>query len=462
MTWQNPKLNWIATDCFNASDYNRIVGNLLHIKGLMDELFPDFGITTMDANKGYESMFYASDMNAIESNVELFNKYSYELEIGNKKTYKINGNTPAFDEFNRIENASLVLYTRLTEQIADNTAPIITISSTHGDWATTVTYVISGNVQENGNGISETRLYYSENGIDKEKVLTLDSNGDFETQIRLTPGTNKFIVRSRDIDDNPSFEVFYKYCDVTAPKVTITSSTANIVRSTYTLTGRVTDTESGVDGITINNVPVTVAADGTFTKSFSNLVSGANTYTIVATDNVGNISLTNVSITRINDVNNENSNWTKTKATTSGNRTYYQVMSNGSYTNVQLRAYNSGSSWDTASISGSISVYLPKGLRSARIPIGWYGSSSNGTGSVSAKIVDGTTGDILFSGSAASPNSSSTIANLTFTEEQAMHDILLTVKGNAWGREYQGAGASFGLGVTWSGFTRNWTFEYYD
>lgn len=461
MAWITPKTNWLPTDYFNASDYNRIVGNILHLKSLVDEIFPDFDIGEMETTKTYASMFYANEMNAIEDNLELINLYTYELGIGDKQTYRSNNATPLFSEFNRIESATLRLYNRITAQIEDNTAPTITITSDYGDWATSEYYTVQGNVQPNGNGISDVYIYYTEYGKDKKIQLQLGQSGEFELLIRLMPGTNKFIVRARDLDENPAFTVFEKYSDVTAPKVTITSSTNNIVRSTYTLTGIVTDTESGVASVTINGEPVTLS-DGTFSKTFSSLTSGVNTFAIVATDNVGNISITNVSITRTNDKNDSTKNWTKRKTVTSGNKYYYQVMSNGTYTNVQLREHNSGSSWDTASISGSVSVTLPKGLSSARIPCGWYGSSSSGTGTISVKVQDTTTGEILFSGSASSPNSSSVVVNLSFTEEQAMHDIVLKVSGNASGREYQGASASIGLGIVYYGFEPNWTFTYYD
>lgn len=110
MAWTTPKTNWKATDYFNYSDYNRIVGNLNYLKIMADELFMEVDYESMATGKTYESYFYASEMNAIENNLESLNLASYNLDIGIKTTYKINGSTPLYSEFNRIESACLRFY----------------------------------------------------------------------------------------------------------------------------------------------------------------------------------------------------------------------------------------------------------------------------------------------------------------------------------------------------------------
>lgn len=39
MAWIEPKTDWVATDYFNATDYNRIKNNIAHLKELTDRLF---------------------------------------------------------------------------------------------------------------------------------------------------------------------------------------------------------------------------------------------------------------------------------------------------------------------------------------------------------------------------------------------------------------------------------------
>lgn len=111
MAWITPKTNWVVTDYFNIGDYNRIIGNINHVKVLADELFYGFpNITDMGSDKTYESLFYAREMNAIENNIALINLNSYGFDIGNTTSYSANGSTPLWSEFNRLESAILLLY----------------------------------------------------------------------------------------------------------------------------------------------------------------------------------------------------------------------------------------------------------------------------------------------------------------------------------------------------------------
>lgn len=116
--WTTPKTDWVATDYFNIEDYNRIVGNLLYLKDLSLKLFLAFETKGMEAEKQYFSMIYASEMNAIEDNLEAINLNTYKLNIGNKMVYAPNGATPLFSEFNRIEQAEESLFKWMYGQIA--------------------------------------------------------------------------------------------------------------------------------------------------------------------------------------------------------------------------------------------------------------------------------------------------------------------------------------------------------
>ena len=110
MGWKTPKTDWVATDYFNAEDYNRIIGNVAHLKAYLDGLFADLNISAMGEEKTYLSLLYAREMNVIEDNISALNSGSYGFDIGDKKTYKANGSTPTFEDFNRIESAILNLY----------------------------------------------------------------------------------------------------------------------------------------------------------------------------------------------------------------------------------------------------------------------------------------------------------------------------------------------------------------
>lgn len=110
MAWIQPKTDWVASDYFNADDYNRIIGNVTHLKAYLDALFVGLDISSMGEEKHYLSLIYAREINAIESNVKLLNDNSYGFNIGETKTYKPNGKTFTYEDLNRLESAILRLY----------------------------------------------------------------------------------------------------------------------------------------------------------------------------------------------------------------------------------------------------------------------------------------------------------------------------------------------------------------
>lgn len=112
--WTTPKTDWVAEDYFNATDYNRIVNNLLFLKDTAEEFFGEMSYVAMAVGKTYASMIYAREMNAIEDNLESLNNLTYILPIGSKMTYEVNGHTPIYTEYNRIESACLEIYKHLS------------------------------------------------------------------------------------------------------------------------------------------------------------------------------------------------------------------------------------------------------------------------------------------------------------------------------------------------------------
>lgn len=110
MAWIEPKTDWMENDYFNASDYNRIIGNTTYLKTYLDDLFLNLTNVSLGEEKTYTSLFYAREMNAIENALEKLNLETYKFDIGETKEYKANGATPLWSEFNRIESAMLLLY----------------------------------------------------------------------------------------------------------------------------------------------------------------------------------------------------------------------------------------------------------------------------------------------------------------------------------------------------------------
>lgn len=116
MAWSKPKTDWMPTDYVVTSTenaYNRIIGNIDFLKGLAAELFADVTEVSLGEEKTYLSMIYASEMNKIENALETLNMETYGFDIGEKQTFRANGSTPVWSEFNRIESAILLLYNTL-------------------------------------------------------------------------------------------------------------------------------------------------------------------------------------------------------------------------------------------------------------------------------------------------------------------------------------------------------------
>ncbi len=110
MAWKEPKTDWTAEDYFNAEDYNRLIDNLTYIKESTEGLFPAVELLEMGEAKTYESLIYAREINAMETNLDTINLNTYGFSIGEKAVYRDNGKTPLYSEFNRMESAMLKLY----------------------------------------------------------------------------------------------------------------------------------------------------------------------------------------------------------------------------------------------------------------------------------------------------------------------------------------------------------------
>lgn len=104
MAWVTPKTNWVADDFFNATDWNRIVGNLTYLHDRASNFSWFYYQSELDIDdKTTASMLYASEFNELEDKIALANSMLYQLPTGTKPTYAVNGSTPTYEELNRIE-----------------------------------------------------------------------------------------------------------------------------------------------------------------------------------------------------------------------------------------------------------------------------------------------------------------------------------------------------------------------
>ncbi|MDD3137684.1 MAG: hypothetical protein PHX08_01765 [Lachnospiraceae bacterium] len=126
--WITPKTNWSYSydengaytgDTFEPADFNRIKNNIIYLKDLMQSLYAEkiiFNDSILDVYYGQENGLFASEMEAIQNNLESINNNSLQLAVGSKEIYTSNAAGKLVDELNRIEMSSHKLFTLLTNQ----------------------------------------------------------------------------------------------------------------------------------------------------------------------------------------------------------------------------------------------------------------------------------------------------------------------------------------------------------
>ena len=146
-----------------------------------------------------------------------------------------------------------------------------------------------------------------DSGVDPDSIkLTIDSNAAITTGITKTPvsggydcsytpsttladGQHTIKVDASDHDGNASIQSSVSFkIDTVAPTLNVTSPTDNFVtnQASITVEGTTNDATSSPVTVTINDEPVTVQSNGSFSKQIT-LSEGENTITVVATDGAG-------------------------------------------------------------------------------------------------------------------------------------------------------------------------------
>lgn len=121
-TWTTPKTDWVASDYFNFTDFNRIKNNLACLHDLAEEVYPSFSVnsTSTEDVTDYNYIWLPSDINKLEQDLTTLYQHMTlrDFNIGTQKTFTYNGAFITYTELNRIESATLNIYNRLVNQIA--------------------------------------------------------------------------------------------------------------------------------------------------------------------------------------------------------------------------------------------------------------------------------------------------------------------------------------------------------
>jgi len=132
MAWITPKTDWVASDTIEYTDTQRIRGNYLYIADLAQHLYDVPSLVNMVEKTAYTDIFYHTDMNAFEDNLDILNNATYLFDIGAKTTYTENSLYPTPAEMNRIENAMLKIKNFLESQKAARSVLQFRLGNFHG------------------------------------------------------------------------------------------------------------------------------------------------------------------------------------------------------------------------------------------------------------------------------------------------------------------------------------------
>jgi RHS repeat-associated protein len=166
--------------------------------------------------------------------------------------------------------------------IRDTTPPSLAITDPEEGYVTKEpTVTISGTVEDS------TSVAVSVNGT----PATVEENGDFTAPVSLTEGVNAIAVTATDTAGNASTLTWKVRKDTTPPLLTISQPAEGAITAADSIlvAGVVTDPPvlAGLT-VTLEDVPVSVEADGSFSGYLELPAQGAFSFTVVATDTVGN------------------------------------------------------------------------------------------------------------------------------------------------------------------------------
>ena len=238
---------------------------------------------TWDADsQSYKATISAPSKSSSNKNDEHYYPVSITAtdDGGNETT--VNDESPEFGE-------------QLKLRVVEKVAPTITVEyPTASSAITSNTPTFRWTVKDDDSGVSSATISITidEGAPVTEGIQTSPVEGGYSCQYTpsaLDDGNHTFKLNVSDNDGNSATEVSTAFkIDTISPSLTVTTPADNFVTNANTIAvaGITNDATSGPVALTINDVPVDVGGDGSFTHEFT-LTEGDNTITIVATDSVG-------------------------------------------------------------------------------------------------------------------------------------------------------------------------------
>ncbi|MEG2501249.1 MAG: hypothetical protein RSA78_09300 [Oscillospiraceae bacterium] len=114
--WQTPKTNWTKDDTFDIlPDYERIKGNILHLKAEAAKLYMPFALNSID-DYSMAAVAHAEFFNNVENDLKAIYNNTFKRNAYTART--LVANSPVWDwrDLNRIEGIILQIYTDFAAQ----------------------------------------------------------------------------------------------------------------------------------------------------------------------------------------------------------------------------------------------------------------------------------------------------------------------------------------------------------
>lgn len=124
MSWVSPKTDWVVHldengnytgDYFEATDYQRIKGNLEYLFDLAESVGLAVDRVSIP-NITSASFATIGAINALERSLDSILLKCYDPGVPDRKTWLANNSAPKAEDLNRIENSCLMLYNVLVAQ----------------------------------------------------------------------------------------------------------------------------------------------------------------------------------------------------------------------------------------------------------------------------------------------------------------------------------------------------------
>lgn len=194
---------------------------------------------------------------------------------------------------------------KLQLRVKEKVAP--TISVTYPSSSATITNatpVITWTVTDDDSGVNPDSISITvdENGPVTEGIEKTPTEKGYScsyTPSALSDGEHTFKLNASDFDENAASEVSTTFkVDTTPPALTVNNPTEGLITNqpTVMVEGTTNDATSSPVTLTVNDEPVEVTPEGTFSYEYT-LKPGANVITVVATDSAGKSSTVTRNVT---------------------------------------------------------------------------------------------------------------------------------------------------------------------